>query len=290
MKQYMKMIILTSVILLAAGAGDPRGIQAADKRLLPANALYAETEYEEKDLSGGKDSEEASVSEKKLRGWVTEKNKTYYYVNGEPVSGWRRIQKKWYYFDEETKVLQKKKITGNDEGGYFYVDEAGIRVTDEVVQMAVEVARANTSADMTKRQKLYACYEYFVKKCRYRSYHDKESAAKMPTFAKDMFKNHQGNCYRGAAALAYCAKVLGFETRVALGGVTRRAVGRLYDHGWMEQKGSGDLWYMYDISMGRRTTRKLHHILQKKYPYRLRRDKAYTLLITDGKVRWEQLP
>ena len=289
MKNCMKTIILTSVILLAAGAGDAWRVQAADQRLPFAGGLYAETQYEEEDLSAGKDSAEVWAAKKKLRGWVTKKRKTYYYVDGEPVSGWRRIRKKWYFFDEETKALVKNRITGNKEGGFYYVDAEGIRVTDQVVQMAVEVARANTTEDMTKLEKLYACYQYFVKKCRYRSYHDGESSTKMSSFARDMFKNRQGNCYRGAAALAYCARVLGFETRVGIGGVTSHARGRLYDHGWMEQKGTND-WYMYDISMGRRTTRKLYHVTRKKYPYRLRKDKAYTLIITDGKPHWEQLP
>ena len=44
-------------------------------------------------------------------GWVTENSNTYYTVNGKRVKGWRKIDKKYYYFDTNY-ILQKNKIVG----------------------------------------------------------------------------------------------------------------------------------------------------------------------------------
>jgi len=45
-------------------------------------------------------------------GWVTEGSDTYYTVNGKRVKGWRKIDKKYYYFDINY-ILQKNKIVGS---------------------------------------------------------------------------------------------------------------------------------------------------------------------------------
>ena len=54
-------------------------------------------------------------------GWVTENSNTYYTVNGKRVKGWRKIDKKYYYFDANY-ILQKNKIVGSKQKGYYYVD------------------------------------------------------------------------------------------------------------------------------------------------------------------------
>ena len=213
--------------------------------------------------------------------WVTQGNLRYYYVNEVPVSGWQKISKKWYYFDPSTHVMQKNKIVGSGKSGYYYVDETGVRITDPVVKLAVKCVRKNAKKAKTPAKKLKACYSYFVNKCKYRHYANSESISDMPSFAKSMFKKRYGDCYRGAAAITYCAKVLGFETRMGMGGVYYYEAA----HGWNEVKTKKG-WAITDISRGRASGKTLCMKIYAKYPYHLRIDKYYRLSIKNGKVKW----
>ena len=132
---------------------------------------------------------------KTLKGWVTKGENTYYYVDGKPVSGWKKIKKKWYFFNKKTKALVRNQITGDKTMGYYYVDKDGVSVTDSVMKMAVTLVRKVTKSSMTQEQKMRAVYDYFIKKCSYkRYYHVKgdDDVSKMPGYAKDMFKNKYG--------------------------------------------------------------------------------------------------
>ena len=138
----------------------------------------------------------------------------------------------------------------------------------------------------TRLGKLKACYRYIVDVCRYRSAGDAESIRKMPSYAQYMFRTHTGNCYRGAAALTYAAKVLGFETRMGVGGVTAYADHSLSTHGWTEVK-LGGKWHICDTSMQRyHSDADLFMVPRSEYPYRIRIDDTYELTVQNGKVVW----
>ena len=237
----------------------------------------------------------AETKAKKLKGWVTKEGNTYYYVDGKPVTGWKKIKKKWYFFHKKTKALVKNQITGDKTKGYYYVDKDGISVTDSVMKLAVALVRKVTKSSMTQEQKLRAVYNYFIKKCSYkRYYHVKgdDDVSRMPGYARDMFKNRYGNCYRGASALLYCAKALGYETRLALGGMTSssrkpRTRAGYSIHGWSEVK-VGKKWLLMDISIQRRHNKDLFLIEYKKYPYYIYRDRNYLLNVENGKVIWSK--
>ena len=63
-------------------------------------------------------------------GWVeTESGKTYYYTNGKKAKGWKTIEGKTYYFDQNTGVMYQKKLFTVD-GKIYYVNKYGIRVSD----------------------------------------------------------------------------------------------------------------------------------------------------------------
>ena len=57
-------------------------------------------------------------------------------------------------------------------------------------------------------------------------------------FAKEMYKNGKGNCYRFASLFCWLAKSIGYDARVANGWVTNR-YGNHVDHGWVEIKWKG---------------------------------------------------
>ena len=67
------------------------------------------------------------------------------------------------------------------------------------------------------------------------------------TYAKEILTTGKGNCYRYAAAYAYLAKGLGFESRVVTGQISARR-GGVTPHAWTEVK-IGDKWYIFDSEM-----------------------------------------
>ena len=220
-------------------------------------------------------------------GWVTENSNTYYTVNGKRVKGWRKIDKKYYYFDANY-ILQKNKIVGSKQKGYYYVDRSGVRVTAPEIRYAVSFVMKNSSPKDSRSKRLRDCFEALCKYQYYRGWLDNDiSAASISSYAKYMFQNHRGNCYRYASSLAYIARVLGYDSRVVAGGVTAYAHNNLSPHGWCEVK-TGNTWKMCDCSMqNAHRDRNLFLVTRKAYPFRLRCDKAFTMNIKGGKVTWK---
>ncbi len=111
---------------------------------------------------------------------------------------------------------------------------------------------------------------------------------KKVTVTKDLFTNICGNCYRYAAGFACIAKVLGYDSRVAVGGVTSSSTrSYLSPHGWTEVKVDGK-WYICDVSMARSSSGKSTYMrTESNYPYRHRCDNRYTLSTSNGKAVWK---
>lgn len=108
----------------------------------------------------------------------------------------------------------------------------------------------------------------------------------MPKLARDMFTNKRGNCYRYAAAFAYIAKVLGYDSRVASGMVGARG-GGMTPHAWTEIK-DGKSWYQYDCNMQRTYPRiSFYRRTNRNYPVRHRASKRFTISVSGGKVKWK---
>lgn len=216
-------------------------------------------------------------------------------VSGDPAQpdresrvGWCKIGKAYYYFNKKG-VMQKNKIVGDKKKGYYYVDASGVRVTDRVTRTAVAFVRKHSNSGQSKKQRLKSCYNALCKYPYKRFYGDHPGAKEMPSYASYMFKNKKGNCYRYTAAMAYIARVLGFDSRVSIGGVSSRRNGSLNPHGWCEVK-IGGKWKICDCSMRRVNKNKTLFLLEwKKYPYRIRRDKKITMQVKKGKVSWKNI-
>ena len=218
-------------------------------------------------------------------GWERDGAHICYRVNHKRVSGWKKINGKRYWFDPKTKRLAVNTIAGSGKD-LAYVDGTGTEVKDPVIRLAVSFVRKHAGSSQNRLERLKACYRYIVDVCSYRSASDSESIRKMPSYANYMFRTHTGNCYRGAAALTYAAKVLGFETRMGVGGVTAYADHSLSTHGWTEVK-LGGKWHICDTSMQRyHADADLFMVPRNKYPYRIRIDDTYELTVQNGKVVW----
>ena len=66
-------------------------------------------------------------------GWVTENGKTYYYVNGTKVTGWKKIDGKYYYFNSTNGYIYKNVLLTSSKNNICYIDSTGARVTNQWV-------------------------------------------------------------------------------------------------------------------------------------------------------------
>lgn len=230
--------------------------------------------------------EERETAVKKT-GWQKVKNKTYYYSKkGIKVTGWKKIKGRYYYFDKKGE-LQKNKIVGNKKKGYYYVDKSGVHVTTKEIKMAVAFVMKNSSVKQSPQERLKSCFWTLCNHYPYqRIISDVPSAGKIPSYAAYMFQNKRGNCYRYASSMAYIARVLGYESRVAVGGVSSSTY--FSPHGWCEVKKDGK-WKMYDCSIQAAYPQKqLYQIDRKAYPFRLRIDRVYNMKSKNGKISFRK--
>ena len=179
------------------------------------------------------------------------------------------------------------KIVGSKAKGYYYVDKTGRKVNTREIRQAVDFVMRNSKAGDSRAKRLKACYRALQAYPYFGMTNRAPKAKNLSSYARYMFSRHRGDCYYYASTMAYIARVLGYDSRVAVGGVTARGpAAPLSLHGWCEVK-YGKSWRMLDCSMQRaHHDRNLCLVTRKKYPFRLRCDKVYTMTVKNAKVKW----
>ena len=179
------------------------------------------------------------------------------------------------------------KIVGSKANGYYYVDKTGRKVNTREIRQAVDFVMRNSKAGDSRAKRLKACYRALQAYPYFGMTNRAPKAKNLFSYARYMFSRHRGDCYYYASTMAYIARVLGYDSRVAVGGVTARGpAAPLSLHGWCEVK-YGKSWRMLDCSMQRaHLDRNLCLVTRKKYPFRLRCDKVYTMTVKNAKVKW----
>ena len=179
------------------------------------------------------------------------------------------------------------KIVGSKAKGYYYVDKTGRKVNTREIRQAVDFVMRNSKAGDSRAKRLKACYRALQAYPYFGMTKRAPKAKNLFSYARYMFSRHRGDCYYYASTMAYIARVLGYDSRVAVGGVTARGpAAPLSLHGWCEVK-YGKSWRMLDCSMQRaHHDRNLCLVTRKKYPFRLRCDKVYTMTVKNAKVKW----
>lgn len=179
------------------------------------------------------------------------------------------------------------KIVGSKAKGYYYVDKTGRKVNTREIRQAVDFVMRNSKAGDSRAKRLKACYRALQAYPYFGMTNRAPKAKNLFSYARYMFSRHRGDCYYYASTMAYIARVLGYDSRVAVGGVTARGpAASLSLHGWCEVK-YGKSWRMLDCSMQRaHHDRNLCLVTRKKYPFRLRCDKVYTMTVKNAKVKW----
>ena len=179
------------------------------------------------------------------------------------------------------------KIVGSRAKGYYYVDKTGRKVNTREIRQAVDFVMRNSKAGDSRAKRLKACYRALQAYPYFGMTNRAPKAKNLFSYARYMFSRHRGDCYYYASTMAYIARVLGYDSRVAVGGVTARGpAAPLSLHGWCEVK-YGKSWRMLDCSMQRaHHDRNLCLVTRKNYPFRLRCDKVYTMTVKNAKVKW----
>ena len=232
-------------------------------------------------------SEKVYQNNRLYTGWYSKSGAKYYAVKGKRIKGWRKIGGTRYYYFESNYKLATNKIVGSKSSGYYYVDKNGVRVTTKEIRQAVSFVTKYSSPKLSSQKRLKKCFQALLKYPYQRMTDGEPSARKIASCANYMFSSKKGNCYRYASAMAYIGRVLGYDTRVAVGAVTARGPkAPLSPHGWCEVK-IGNTWKMIDCSMQRANMKKsLYLVTRKNYPYRLKCKKEYNMSIRNGKVKW----
>ena len=228
-------------------------------------------------------------------GLVQVSGKTYYFGGSfAAVTGWQTIGSTKYYFGSEKYALTGWFTVG---GAYYYggtngavktncaidgyyVGADGRRASTKAAALACDLIASCTNSSMTQEQKLRACYTKIISICSYKR--DYEDPTVLPSgwtgsYAEQMLSQHKGNCFRYASALAYIAKELGYDARVATGRVAA-AGGGTTPHGWTELNIGGTLFILdanLDDSKG--TGFKFFMKTYGNYPYYLSKQKTFEI-------------
>ncbi|MBZ2087047.1 N-acetylmuramoyl-L-alanine amidase [Streptococcus oralis] len=144
----MKKILLTSALMLSMAGLTQTPIYAEESNANPpVTTEQSNSKEDKKDLSTKTEEEVATLPKDKSKeeapkkeGWQEENKQWRFYENNQPVLKWKKIQDKWYYFDQEGNrlsdtifdgyVLNKDGVMVENswvalEGKWYYASESG---------------------------------------------------------------------------------------------------------------------------------------------------------------------
>lgn len=220
------------------------------------------------------------VKGKLYSGWRTISSKRYYLKKGVAATGWATIEKKKYYFNQNG-VLLKNQIVGSR-----YVDKNGVYVKDKTIQQAVNFVNAHSSSAHSRSVRLKECYDYLWKNIAYKRTYGIPGRDDMDDIAYSMMRNKYGNCFCFGSTFAYIARVLGYDSRVAVGEITSTR-GGMTPHGWAEIYVNGK-WQICDPDMQMNyPTINVYMRTTEQYPYKHNTNNRYYLKTLNGKVTWK---
>lgn len=126
----------------------------------------------------------------------------------------------------------------------------GLNSGDEELDAIVETMLATKSiaSKKTPEAKLRAVFNR-VTKYKYKRDNATPTGEWSVPFAKEMYKNGKGNCYRYAALFCWLARGLGYDAKTVMGGVRLKG-NKLAPHGWVEISLDGKT-YLCDTELTR---------------------------------------
>ena len=166
-----KTIVASAITLSVLGLTGP--VFAEDSKIVETTIRDKATEVKEKielpsseeqttttnTPPASKPKEEAKVSETKKDGWIHEDNQWRFYENNKPVTKWKQIQGKWYYFDKDG-----NRISNTTFDGYAF-DNDGVMASGGWIKLTDKWYYSNSSGKISqeKWEKIGNSWYYFDK-------------------------------------------------------------------------------------------------------------------------------
>ena len=166
-----KTIVASAITLSVLGLTSP--VFAEDSRIVETTIRDKATEVKEKiELPSSeeqttttntpptsKPKEEAKVAETKKNGWIEEENQWRFYENNKPVTKWKQIQGKWYYFDKDGNRLSNTTFDG------YAFDNDGVMASGGWIKLTDKWYYSNSSGKISqeKWEKIGNSWYYFDK-------------------------------------------------------------------------------------------------------------------------------
>ena len=189
---------------------------------------------------------------------MTVKGKKYYFDSkGVLRTGWRKINKKYYFFRQYNTragyMVTSSKVNGiriRKNGSAVY-NKTQLAKLNLMVKASQTVDRV-TNNRMTREQKLKACFRYIVS-CNYGDGGDFVGGSNWDVYyGSRVLSRRRGDCFGFGCAVAYLADAVGYTSyAVSSGGHGWAEVnGKVYDANWAKVTGKID-WYCgmsYDLS------------------------------------------
>lgn len=193
------------------------------------------------------------------KGWCSMGKNRYYYVNGKPAKGMKKIGSHTYYFSK-TGVMQKNKwvqfgsykryfgsngrMVKNRRVGLRTINKQGlykIGIREQAEKLAKKWVNQALKQKKGTTTKLRACYNY-LKNYRYTgtTLAFPSAATKYngwdARYAKDFFSRRSGNCFSYSCGFAFMAKELGYKPKIVVGKAENEN-GAMNVHAWVEITG-----------------------------------------------------
>ena len=166
-----KTIVASAITLSVLGLTSP--VFAEDSKIVETTIRDKATEVKEKielpsseeqttttnTPPASKPKEETKVSETKKDGWIQEDNQWRFYENNKPVTKWKQIQGKWYYFDKDG-----NRISNTTFDGYAF-DNDGVMASGGWIKLTDKWYYSNSSGKISqeKWEKIGNSWYYFDK-------------------------------------------------------------------------------------------------------------------------------
>ena len=163
----MKKFILASAVVLSMAGLTQAPIYAEENNANPpATTEQSNSKEDKKDLSTKTEEEVATLPKDRTKeeppkkeGWQEENKQWRFYENNQPVLKWKKIQDKWYYFDQEGNRLSDTIFDG------YVLNKDGVMVENSWVDLEGKWYYANESGKIIQQkwEKIGGVWYYFDK-------------------------------------------------------------------------------------------------------------------------------
>ncbi len=192
----------------------------------------------------------------------------------------------WYCFEKSGNnyTPAKNKIVGS---AYYGPD--GARVDDASIEAAVEFVNTYTNPNDSAYNRFSDCYYIMVDYFTYGNNPDvtqTPDGRHIPGYATEMFSKWTGNCYRFAAALAYCGRVLGFDVGFITGQISASGGGTT-THGLTTVKYNGTTYWCDAMMQNKYPNYNSFMVTKNSYPYGYTANYSINMTVANGKVTWK---